>query len=115
MPGRRWKFRIRDILKSIEAIQSYVTGMSVSDFGQDRKTVDAVVYNFVVIGEAAAHVPEEIQTTHDWLPWGEMKAMRNVVVHEYDRVDLATVWKTLQDDLPALAPGLRRILDEAPE
>jgi uncharacterized protein with HEPN domain len=114
VPPREWRFRIRDILAAIEQIQLYASGLSFDDFQRDRRTVDAVHYNFMVIGEAARHVPEVIVSRHRELPSAEMRGMRNVVVHEYAEVDLRTVWDTVQHDLPPVAPELRRILEENP-
>ncbi len=59
MPPRAWRFRIQDILEAIASIQSYTEGMEFATFENDRRTVDAVVRNLIIIGEAAARVPEE--------------------------------------------------------
>jgi uncharacterized protein with HEPN domain len=80
---RDWLFRVRDILDAVAAVEAYVTGMKYEDFTADRKTVDAVVRNLIIIGEAAAHIPEEICQSHPEIPWPDMRAMRNFVVHEY--------------------------------
>ncbi|GEM_PF-1512634 len=61
MPPRAWSFRLRDILDSIGAIEEYVSGMTYEQFAQDRRTVDAVIRNLGIIGEAANHVPAEVQ------------------------------------------------------
>ena len=53
MPHRDWKFRIQDILDAIDAVQEYTRGMDLKSFIKDRKTVDAVVRNLIIIGEAA--------------------------------------------------------------
>jgi len=60
MPYRDWRFRVRDILEAIEAVREYVSDMTFEDFVRDRRTVDAVIRRFIVIGEAARHIPEEI-------------------------------------------------------
>ena len=57
---RDWKFRIEDILDSIVRIQRYIKGMSFDQFSQDEKTIDAVLRNFGIIGEAVRNIPEEI-------------------------------------------------------
>jgi uncharacterized protein with HEPN domain len=57
---RDWVFRINDILEAIAAVETYVTGITYEEFAADRKTVDAVIRNLIIIGEAAAHIPEEI-------------------------------------------------------
>jgi len=57
MPPREWRFRIQDLLDAIESIRTYTEGMDFAVFQNDRKTVDAVVRNLTIIGEAAARVP----------------------------------------------------------
>ena len=80
---REWRVRVQDILDSIAAIQTYTVGMDYSAFAQDRKTIDAVLRNITVIGEAASQVPDSLQTASPDVPWRDMRDMRNVVVHEY--------------------------------
>lgn len=111
MPPRHWRLRIEDILESIARIGRYTLGLTVDRFLDDEKTVDAVLHNLAVIGEAAARLPEEIADAYPDIPWDEMRGMRNIVVHEYHGVRLRTVWETIQNDLPALVPALHRVLD----
>ena len=85
MPHRDWKFLIQDILDAVGAVQKYTQGMEFKAFIKDRRTVDAVVRNLIIIGEAAVHVPEDICRKHPEVPWHEMRGMRNFVVHEYFR------------------------------
>jgi uncharacterized protein with HEPN domain len=56
VPHRDWKFRIQDILDAVGAVQKYTQGMEFKTFTEDRRTVDAVVRNLIIIGEAAVHV-----------------------------------------------------------
>jgi len=113
MPPRAWQFRVRDMLDSIGAIEGHVSGMTCEQFAADRKTVDAVIRNLTVIGEAAANVPSSIQERFPDVPWDEMRRMRNVVVHVYFGVDLPVVWRTTQDDLPPVRTQLMRVLGDA--
>ena len=112
MPSRDWRFRIQDILDSIKKIQQYTTGMSYNEFLADPRTQDAVIRNFITIGEAANHVPEDIAEQFPDVPWGKMRDMRNVVVHEYFGVSLRTIWETVQSELPPLVEPLQKILAE---
>ncbi len=114
MSSRKWMFRVRHILEAIERIRQYTAGMDEAGFAGDQKTIDAVVRNFQVIGEAARRVPEEIQCSHPDIPWSVMIGMRHVLVHDYDTVNISTLWLTLQQDLPPLVPKLQRILKGAP-
>ena len=84
--------------------------MTYEDFMADRKTVDAVVRNLIIIGEAAIHIPEDICLSHQAVPWPDMRAMRNFVVHEYFGVSDRILWDTVKIDLPPLVPGLKEIV-----
>ena len=109
-PERVWKIRISDILDAIEAIQEYTAGMDFKRFAEDRKTVDAVVRNFIIIGEAAIRIPEQVVTENPKIPWRDMSDMRNIVVHEYFGVSNKILWETIQSDLPPLLPLLQKLL-----
>ena len=85
--------------------------MSFEDFSADQKTVDAVVRNFIVIGEAAAHMPDEVCSGHPEIPWYEMRGMRNFVVHEYFGVGDRILWDTIQNNLPPLENLLKKVID----
>jgi uncharacterized protein with HEPN domain len=112
MPPRKWDLRIRDILASIGRIMEYTRDMDFEHFRCDTKTVDAVVRNFEIIGEAAANVPEEIAVDHPEIPWQDMRDMRNVLAHEYFGINENIVWDTIQDDLPPLVPQLINLLQK---
>jgi uncharacterized protein with HEPN domain len=102
--------RIKDILDAISAVREYTEGMSYGDFISDRKTVDAVIRNLIVIGEAAAYVPDDVVSAHPEIPWGDMRDMRNFVVHEYFGVSDKILWDTVQNDLPPLVTPLQALL-----
>ena len=111
MPPREWKFRIEDILECIGRIQRYTSGLTYEEFRLDQRTVDAVIRNFEIMGEAARHVSTEVETRHPQGPWHEMRVMRNELIHGYFGVNLSIVWDTIQHDLPPLVPLLQAILD----
>ena len=111
MSHRLWKYRINDILDSIKKIQSYVEQMEFEDFRRDEKTIDAVIRNFIVIGEAARHIPDDISAKYPNIPWRVMGDMRNFAVHKYWGVEIRTIWKTIREDLPPLLPVLNQVID----
>lgn len=110
MSHRLWKHRITDIIDSIKKIQKYVKQMEFEDFQKDEKTIDAVIRNFIVIGEAARKIPDDISGNHANIPWRVMGDMRNFAVHEYWGVDMRTIWKTIREDLPPLLPQLNQVI-----
>lgn len=110
MPPRDWRLRVEDILDAIAKIQRYAGGMTFEAFCVDQKTVDAVLRNIEIVGEAARYLPAEVEARHPRIPWGKLRAMRNVVIHGYADVSLTIVWDTIRQDLPPLVPALRQVL-----
>ena len=106
MPSRSRQFRIDDIIEAINKIERYTSGIDFASWQNDEKTVDAVIRNLEVIGEASSHLPIEIQEQYEDVPWGKMKGIRNILTHEYFGIDLEIVWKTVKDDLPILKKRL---------
>jgi len=72
MSKRDWKLFIEDILESIGLIESYVADMDIEGFKNDRKTIDAVVRNFEVIGESARNIPDEVKNKYQIVDWKGM-------------------------------------------
>ena len=114
-PQRLWRFRIQDVLDAIARVQQYTQEMDFERFREDRKTLDAVERNFILIGEAVGGVPEEVTRGFPSLPWRTMRDMRNLVVHQYWGVDAERVWNTIQTDLRPLVPLLQKMLAETKE
>ncbi|HSU17706.1 DUF86 domain-containing protein [Longimicrobium sp.] len=109
-PSRTWQQRLQDIIASAEFILGMMRGRGEEALAADRSLRDAVLYNFVVIGEAARSVPKEVETRHSVVPWKDMRDMRNWVAHGYHGVDLEIVARTIREDLPDLIENLTRIL-----
>jgi uncharacterized protein with HEPN domain len=107
---RDWRDRIRDILDAIAEIQRFTHGMDYDAFKLDDKSIRAVEMNFIIIGEAANQISEEIEEKYTAIPWSLMRAMRNRIVHVYFKVDEKLMWDTIQNDLPPLIPELEKLL-----
>jgi uncharacterized protein with HEPN domain len=107
---RDWRFRVRDILAAVRAIERYTEGMTFEEFAPDGRTTDAVVRNLMTIGESTRWIPEQVRDAHRDVPWRTMRGVRNVVAHEYFGVDAEILWETVRGDLPPLAPLLEAIL-----
>ena len=102
MSERNAALLAEDILDSIRKINVYTEGMSKEEFLKDDKTIDAVIRNFEIIGEAANRMPEEIRDRFDQIDWHRIRGFRNRIVHDYMGVDLNIVWKILEGYLEKL-------------
>lgn len=110
---RNAKLYLQDIEDSISNISKYTKGLSFKSFADDHKTIDAVVRNLEIIGEAVKNLPKEIKTKHADVPWNEICGMRNKAIHEYWGVDEEILWKTVKDDLPVLGRQIVKIKQES--
>jgi uncharacterized protein with HEPN domain len=104
---------LEDILLSISRIAEYIDSYTLSDFKRDYKTVDAVVRNFEIIGEASKNMPEEIKEQHPEVPWAEMYLLRNKVSHEYFGIDYEIIWDIAKNYLPENKIQIESILKAA--
>lgn len=101
-----------DILDAVEKIERFTSGMDYEEFADDPKTVDAVLRNFEVIGEAVKNVPEDVQQEYSDVPWSEMAGMRDQLIHGYATIELEIVWSTIQEEIPTLASQIASIRDD---
>ncbi len=97
------------ILDSIAKIREYCCGITFADFSADSMRIDAVIRNFEIIGEAAANISEEFRSRHSRVPWQQMKAMRNTLIHQYFGVDVDILWQTIQNEINELEKLLKEI------
>jgi len=105
--------RLLDILEAIERIEKYlVKGRQA--FEHDELLQTWVVHHIQIIGEAATKLSESFRAAHADVPWAEIVAMRNILVHEYFGVDTEEIWASAQFDLPKLKQKLASILAELP-
>jgi uncharacterized protein with HEPN domain len=104
------KRKLHDILEAIEAIETY-TVPSYDEFVADSKTQDAILYNLIIIGEAANQISNEFQEQNPAIPWSSMIGTRNIIVHGYNQVKLQIVWEILQWDLESLKSEITKLLD----
>jgi len=112
MSSRNWPLRISDILAAIAKISRYTSGMTEACFAADERTVDAVLRNLEIIGEATRHLPGDFTARHPEVPWHEMRGMRNILIHEYFGVSMPIIWETVTQNLPPLVPLLEEILGQ---
>ncbi len=97
-----YKAYLRHILDSIMLIENYTRSLSFEEFEKDRKTIDAVIRNFEIIGEASSKLPKEFREKYPEIPWKSIIGLRNVLIHDYFGVDVVAVWENIRQKLPEL-------------
>lgn len=107
--------RDRDALVDIFNAASEAVGfnedLTCDQFLADRKTQLAVLHLITLIGEASRRTDASFRMHYNELPWPQMMGIRNIIVHEYDSVDMMLVWDVLTRDLPALVQQIKPIID----
>ena len=91
---------LSDIILSMERVKEYIAGIDFQHFKWDYKTVDAVIRNFEIIGEATKNLPVDIKGKYPSIPWDEMYRLRNRISHEYFGVDYEIIWEIATRHLP---------------
>jgi len=102
-------YHVRDAILDRE---KHTDGLSFDDFTHDVLVQDAVIRKFIIIGEAANNVAEDIKTAYKDVSWQDMKDFRNVLVHEYFRIELGAVWAAIKSRLPVLKEQVRKIIED---
>ena len=115
MPRNDPRLRVEDMLEAINRIQAHSAGLTADQFRQDQKTLDAVVRNIEVIGEAPVHFDDDVTALRPAVPWRDVRAMRQVLAHEDFGVDAGIVWETVVRDLPVLRRELAELLKQLPQ
>ena len=109
MSKRQPQLLIEDITDSSNKILEYTSGMSFIEFNDDTKTIDAVIRNFEIIGEAANRLPEDFKQEHTTVDWHKIRGFRNRIVHDYMGIDNGIVWDIKMNFLPKLIKALQII------
>lgn len=107
---RTYQMFLEDMSQAMSRIGEYIYGLSFGEFKHDYKTVDAVIRNFEIIGEAARNLPVEIKEKYPEVPWSEMYLLRNKVSHEYFGVDYEIIWDVASNYLPENLLQIEEIL-----
>jgi hypothetical protein len=103
---------INHILDAISKIESYIADFDFKKFFYDDKTVDAVVRQILIIGEAANKCSETLKNKYHKIPWREMITTRNKMIHDYGGLVKSIVWEIAKNDLPKLQKQIVKILND---
>ena len=101
---------MNDIIESGEKILHYAQGLSYEQFLNDDKTIDAIIRNFEIIGEAANRLPDDFKENHQEIDWYRIRGFRNRIVHHYFGIDYNILWQIKETFLPEMLSALKTLI-----
>lgn len=101
---------LEDIVESSLKIAEYIIDLDFQHFKWDRKTIDAVIRNFEVIGEATKNLPKDLKDKYPQVPWEDLYSFRNKIAHEYFGVDYEIIWQLAKKELPVVLNDIEQII-----
>jgi uncharacterized protein with HEPN domain len=107
---RREVLYLHDIVEAAEALERFTNGRTRGEFEADDLLRSAVTHKLIIIGEAAARISSEVRRRYPQVAWPDIVGLRNVAVHDYFDLDLATIWATATQDAPVLRQQILGIL-----
>lgn len=110
---RTWRFYIDDMLEFAHKVLDYTKGYDQVEFERNRLHYDATLRNLELIGEAAMRVPQHVRDFAAEVPWRQIIATRNRLIHGYLGIDNDILWSIIRDDIPPLLDRLRSLSNAA--
>ena len=99
-----------DILEAAALLARYTSGLTFDEFAENTEKQDAVARRLEVVGEAVKGLPQSLRESHPDVPWREIAGARDVLIHEYFRIDVELAWEMVKHDVPELAERVGEIL-----
>ncbi len=109
MSKREWYFYVDDMIGFVGKVLAYTEGLDQEKFVHSSQTYDATLRNLEMIGEAATRIPENIRLSNVEIPWRQLIATRNRLIHGYLGIDNDTLWSIIKDDIPHLQRELLKL------
>jgi uncharacterized protein with HEPN domain len=101
-----------DIVNAAQRVLAFTADLSKSELAKNDEKQSAVLYQIIIIGEATKRLSTEFRNLHSMIPWSEIAGMRDILAHQYDKVNLNTLWSVIQDDIPELLALLQPLLSD---
>jgi uncharacterized protein with HEPN domain len=112
MSEREWRFYVDDMAGFVRKVLTYTHGLDQAGFENSGAIYDATLRNLELIGEAAMHTPAAVREGAPNVPWRQIIATRNRLIHGYLGIDNDTLWSIVQTDIPALLPQLLQLREQ---
>ncbi len=109
------RVRLQHILDAIIELENYLASADYSVFVSNSMMKFASIKQLEIIGEASDHLTDELKAMHTEIAWTQIKALRNIFVHEYFGIDTKVVWDIITNDLPGLKEKVSQVLVRLPE
>ncbi len=109
---RREELYLNDICEAAESISRFIAGLDEAGFRESELVMSAVVHKLAVIGEAAARVSTDFRSRTGEIPWAEIVAFRNILVHAYFGIDWGVVWRAASKEAPQLRARIKELLQK---
>jgi uncharacterized protein with HEPN domain len=109
---RDYKVYLEDMLQAVDRILRYSAELSFEAFSADEKTLDAIVRNLEILGEAARQVPDSIRQAYPTVDWAKISGLREVLIHQYFGIDVVIIWDIVQNKIPDLQRRISEILSD---
>lgn len=101
-----------DMINAAKRVLRFAEGLDKSALATDEEKQSAILYQIIVLGEATKRLSAEFRSQHPEIPWKDIAGMRDILAHQYDRVNLNTLWDAMQTDIPELLALLQPLLPE---
>lgn len=106
----RNKASLLDIVNAARRVLQFAEGIDKSELATNEEKQSAILYQIIVMGEATKRLSPEFREQYPEIPWKDIAGMRDILAHQYDRLNFNTLWDVIQSDVPEVLPLLESLL-----